>query len=122
MIKINGKIFKKLDGLKFETTDFNNTELKENIKTIYNSYRPIKGLEITGTVKLMALRNPDLFVMWDTKIRKLYKIDKGSSEDYINFLIKMKEIFKGIKWDSKIKPFAKAIDEYNYYKVHSTIE
>lgn len=123
LIKINEKIFRKLDELTFETADFSNSELKNDIKTIYNPYRNIKGLEITGTVKLMALRKPDLFVMWDTDIRKLYKIPKkGTSEDYINFLIKMKEIFKDIKWDNKDKPLAKAIDEYNYYKVHSTIE
>ncbi len=123
LIKRNEKIFKKLDKLKFETVDFNEPILKNNIKTIYDPYRKIKGIEQTGTVKLMALKKPDLFVMWDTDIRKLYKIpDKGSSEDYINFLIKMKEIFKNIKWNNKDKPFAKAIDEYNYYKVHSTIE
>jgi len=123
LIKRNEEIFKKLDKLKFETVNFNELILKNNIKSIYSSYRKIEGIEQTGTTKLMALRNPNLFVMWDVEIRKLYKInDKGSSEDYIEFLIKLKETFKDIKWDKKDKPFAKAIDEYNYYKVHSTIE
>jgi len=123
LIKRNEKIFKKLDELKFETVNFNDPILKEDIKLIYSSYRKIEGIEQTGTTKLMALKNPNLFVMWDVEIRKLYKInDKGTSEDYIEFLNKLKETFKNIKWDNKDKPFAKAIDEYNYYKVHSTIE
>ncbi len=123
LIKRNEKIFKKLDKLKFETVNFNDPILKEDIKSIYSSYRKIEGIEQTGTTKLMALRNPNLFVMWDVEIRKSYKInDKGTSEDYIEYLNKLKETFKDIKWDNKDKPFAKAIDEYNYYKVHSTIE
>jgi len=123
LIKKNEKIFKKLDKLKFETVDFNDPILKSNIKSIYSSYREIEGIEQTGTTKLMALRNPNLFVMWDVEIRKLYKInDRGTSEDYIEYLNRLKEILKNIKWNDKDKPFAKAIDEYNYSKVHDTIK
>ncbi len=63
----------------------------------------------------MALKNSKLFVMWDTEIRKIYKIDnKSEADDYIRFLAKMQEHFKNIRWDSKMRPLAKAIDEYNY--------
>jgi len=123
LIEDNEKIFKKLDKLTFESVDFKDSDLKDDIKTIYNSYRPIKGIEQTGTTKLMALRKPDLFVMWDTDIRKLYRINnKGTFEDYIKFLLKMKEIFKDIVWDNTDKPFAKVIDEFNYYKAHLETE
>jgi hypothetical protein len=35
-------------------------------------------------------------------------------DDYVQFLIKMKDTFSNVKWDNKEKPLAKAIDEYNY--------
>lgn len=63
----------------------------------------------------MALKNPELFVMWDTEIRKIYKIsNKATPADYLKFLRKMKEVFGYIKWRDKNTPIAKAIDEYNY--------
>ncbi len=57
--------------------------------------------------------------MWDTKIRVKYNINnKGSAEDYIQFLRKMKEFFGHLKWTSEKKTFTKAIDEYNYHIAH----
>lgn len=68
---------------------------------------------------MMALRIPELFIMWDTKIRKFYKINnKGSPQDYLYYLKKLQEMFFHLKWGDKDKPFAKAIDEYNYYLTH----
>ncbi len=68
---------------------------------------------------MMALRIPELFIMWDTKIRKFYKINnKGTFEDYLCYLKKLQEKFYHLRWENKDKPFAKAIDEYNYYIVH----
>lgn len=108
--------FEKIKNLTFEKADFSDKALQKDIKNIYRKLKKI--VRQTGASKVMALKKPDLFVMWDTAIRKMYKIDnKASPEDYIAFLVKMKSEFKEIKWKSDGKPFAKAIDEYNYVKV-----
>lgn len=112
-------LYKNISEIFFIQADFNNLKFSNNIKDIYAKFRKIKGIEQTGASKLMALRKPDLFVMWDTNIRKYYKINnKGTPEDYLNYLKILQKEFKHIKWDRIDKPFAKAIDEYNYYINH----
>ncbi|MDD3159971.1 MAG: hypothetical protein PHQ98_03320 [Candidatus ainarchaeum sp.] len=107
-------IFKKLKNKKFEDVDFeNDLELREDISKIYNIFCKIS--KQTGASKMMALKNPNLFVMWDTQIRKKWKIkNKATSKDYLEFLIKMKNEFKKINFTNVKKPIAKAIDEYNF--------
>jgi len=106
-------IFKKLENTHFENIDLTDKTVVIDIKFIYNQLKKIA--EQTGASKIMALKNSKLFVMWDTEIRKIYKIDnKGEADDYIQFLIKMQKCFENIKWSGKTPPFAKAIDEYNY--------
>jgi len=109
------------DGLKaqtLQTADLEDKALTEDIKLIY---RKLKGLvKQTGASKMMALKNPGLFVMWDTKIRRMYHINnRAEPDDYIRFLKKMKQEFSHIKWTNKETPLAKAIDEYNYIKAAS---
>jgi len=55
----------------------------------------------TGASKALGLLNPELFVMWDTKIRKRLKkehikgIDNGETpENYLKFLYGIKYIIK----------------------------
>ncbi len=106
-------VFKKLENIKFEDIDYTNLSLISDIKFIFTQIKQIA--EQTGASKIMALKNPGLFIMWDTEIRRMYKIEnKGEADDYILFLIKMREHFKDINWKSKTRPFAKVIDEYNY--------
>jgi len=106
-------IFKKLENTHFKNIDFTDNAVVIDIKFIYNQLKKIA--EQTGASKIMALKNSKLFVMWDTEIRKIYKIDnKGEADDYIQFLIKMQKCFEDIKWSGKTPPLAKAIDEYNY--------
>ena len=64
----------------------------------------------------MYFKNPGLFIMWDSGIRKLYKIPQThtTAEDYLNFLKLMKKEFSHIQWNDKNKSLAKAIDEYNF--------
>ncbi|PKL72319.1 hypothetical protein CVV26_02025 [Candidatus Kuenenbacteria bacterium HGW-Kuenenbacteria-1] len=113
VIKRVNPIFKKIENTQFENTDLTNNIVATDIKYIYDQLKKIA--EQTGASKIMALKNSKLFVMWDTEIRKIYKIDnKGDADDYIQFLIKMQEYFKDIRWVGKTPPLAKAIDEYNY--------
>ncbi len=113
VINLINPLFKKLENQYFENTDFTDETVVNDVKFIYNQLKKIA--EQTGASKIMALKNSKLFVMWDTEIRKMYKINnKGDAEDYIQFLIKMQKCFKDIKWAGKKLPFAKAIDEYNY--------
>ena len=116
VIKKVNPIFLKLKNKRFEDIDFAKDEsLISDIKIIYTQLKRIA--EQTGATKIMALKNSALFIMWDTEIRRLYKIDnKASADDYIQFLIKMHESFKNISWKDKTSPLAKAIDEYNYVK------
>lgn len=106
-------VFKKLENTHFEKIDFTDNAVVIDIKFIYNQLKKIA--EQTGASKIMALKNSKLFVMWDTEIRKIYKIDnRGEVDDYLQFLIKMQKCFENIKWSGKTPPLAKAIDEYNY--------
>jgi hypothetical protein len=109
-------IFERLSNKNFRDADFEDATLCEDIKKIYGKLRGIVGQ--TGASKIMHLKNPNLFVMWDTGIRKKYKIrNKASPEDYISFLRKSKREFGSIKCENRERTFAKAIDEYNIYDV-----
>lgn len=111
-----------------------------HITAIFEALSTIRGIEFTGAPKLMHLKNPDLFVMWDEYIRgaktkKYYgqleilrsrewtykKYDKNS-EGYISFLEDMKCNFSHILPPSNSKTLAKAIDEFNYVKITLPIQ
>ena len=119
-VKKLNPVFDRLKTQTLQTADFGDKALVKDIKFIY---RKLKGLvKQTGASKMMALKNPALFVMWDTKIRKMYGIDNGADpDDYVQFLKKMKENFAHIKWTHASTPLAKAIDEYNYIKAGSAV-
>lgn len=115
VIKTINLVLEKIGKVTFENADFTEQKLQENIKLIYNNLKQI--VRQTGATKIMALKRPDLFIMWDTKIRKNYGINnKAMPNDYIEFLKKIKDDFGKIKWTDKKTPLAKAIDEYNYIK------
>ena len=96
MIERIQPLFDKLKFQVFEKADFSNSDLQNDIKTIYNNLKSI--VEQTGATKIMFLTNPNLFVVWDTAIRNKYKISKlARAEDYIKFLILMKNKSKNIK-------------------------
>jgi hypothetical protein len=113
VIDLVNPIFKKLENIQFENTDFANDAVTTDIKYIYVQLKKIA--KQTGASKMMALRNSKLFVMWDAEIRRIHRINnRGEADDYIQFLIKMQKYFKDIKWAHKTISLAKAIDEYNY--------
>jgi hypothetical protein len=117
-IKKLNPTFDKLSHQTLQTADLENPIIAKQIKRLYQELKNI--VKQTGASKIMALKNPDLFVIWDTKIRKMYKIDnKADPDSYIQFLKKMKALFSHIRWTDTKRPLAKAIDEYNYIKAGS---
>jgi len=105
--------FEKFKGKSIETIDFD--DYKNDIQHIFQELSNIKGIQYTGASKLMHLTIPEVFVMWDAYIRKVWGFKEGKSDDYFNFLKKMQEEFKTFE-NSKDRTLAKLIDEYNYVK------
>jgi hypothetical protein len=99
----------------FQAADFD--ALAEDIKGVYSQFKALVGQ--TGAAKLLHFNHPGLFVMWDTDIRKRFKIPNESSpDDFIRFLKAMKSEFGHITWTARGKTLAKAIDEYNFVVAH----
>lgn len=108
--------FEKLKNETFKKVNIDDEKIKREIQEIYTKLKNIVGQ--TGASKIMALKNPKLFIMWDTDIRKMCKIKNNATfNEYIEFFKKMKKKFSNVKSPKKI-PFPKAIDEYNYVKAH----
>lgn len=115
VIQSTNPMFEKLKSANLQNCDFD--KIAAEIKTIYADFKKLVGQ--TGESKIMHFKHPGLFVMWDTDIRKKHKIPNSASpDDYLRFLNLMKKTFSHINWNSKDKTFAKAIDEYNFVKVH----
>lgn len=105
----------RLKGHVFQTADID--ALAEDIKSVYSQFKDLVGQ--TGATKILHFKHPGLFVMWDTGIRKHFKIPNTASPDhYVLFLKQMKTEFGHIAWTRQDKTFAKAIDEYNFVMVH----
>jgi len=112
----------RLEGISIENIPDN---LWDIVKTVFENFKAKLGQ--TGASKALSLINPNLFVMWDTKIRKrlgkelIKGIDNGeNAEHYIIFLKGIKEIIEKNKIRDKLPNgviLAKKIDEYNYVKI-----
>ena len=107
--------FVKLKPYSIKNVDFET--IRDDIKNLYNSLQVIKGVKYTGTAKLLHLKNPRLFIMWDSYIKRKYGFPQGSADDYVDFLKKMQEMFGHIDWQNEERTLAKAIDEYNYLTI-----
>ncbi|MBU0894568.1 MAG: hypothetical protein KKF48_02940 [Nanoarchaeota archaeon] len=105
--------FKKFDGKSIREIDLD--FYKKEIKHIFDTLSKIKGIQYTGASKLMHLTIPEVFIMWDAYIRKAWGFKTGDSEDYFNFLKKMRQEFKDFSHKEE-RTLAKCIDEYNYVK------
>jgi len=109
-------------------------EHRPRIERMFNKLKPITGVENTGATKVMHLKNPELFVMWDDYIRggkdeEFYKNlpcvssrqwsfhpYEKSGNGYVSFLSHIQNRVRGLAWHGP-KTLAKAIDEFNYVKV-----
>jgi len=103
--------FKKFKKLDFRTINFD--KYKKDIKKIFATLSRIKGVQKTGASKLMHLKIPRVFVMWDGYIRSYYGFKNGDGEDYFNFLKSMQVMFPDVK-EVGGRTIPKLIDEHNY--------
>jgi len=110
----------KFDSLRWK--DFKTFKFKEietSMKEVYSELSNIKGVEHTGASKVMHLLNRDLFLMWDSDMRKKYgyKRYKPDADSYVRYHEKMQETVKNIKWNRSDKTLPKAIDEFNFVNI-----
>jgi hypothetical protein len=118
------KIMKEVELLlkEVKTKSFNTINFdiyKTNIKKAFTKLASIKGIQKTGTPKLIHLIAPKVFVMWDTYIRNYYGFKKGDADDYIDFLKLMQSEFPKAK-SYQGRTVAKLIDEHNYKTITMT--
>jgi len=130
--------FQKLSSESFATINLD--DYAKSIKFIYTTLSNIKGIQYTGAPKLMHLKCPNVFVMWDgyirgEKSRKYYadlKVFKSSvlpikkyktdAQSYLEFLKDMQVVYGKLPLECKGKTLAKAIDEYNYVNITLPIQ
>jgi len=130
--------FDRLKNENFRTINFD--KYKKDIEKIFATLSSIKGVEFTGTSKIMHLKNRSVFIIWDgyikgEKAKKYYKELKivkngdwkikkyqNNPENYFQFLKDMQERFKNINFQSNEKTFAKAVDEFNYVNITIPIQ
>jgi len=103
----------------FKNKDFSNENLdsietREKIIDIYTKLSKFKGIRWVGATKIMHLKCPNFFMMWDGKIIKHYKA-KTSPEGYFNFMKQIQNLYKegSFKNLDKNITIPKAIDLYN---------
>jgi len=108
--------FENLQEKEFRTAKFG--EIGGTVKEIYSTLSKVKGVEHTGASKVMHLLNRNLFLIWDSYMRKEYGYHKYSNEDgYLHYLIKMQDKVRNVEWDRCDKTLPKAIDEFNFMKI-----
>ncbi|MCU4139773.1 MAG: hypothetical protein MW690_000335 [Methanophagales archaeon] len=81
-------LFDKLKDKEFRTSNFD--ELANEIKEIYSKLSKIEGVKHTGASKIFHLFCPNLIVMWDDCIRRMY----GKKKCRENMVLKLKEIIR----------------------------
>lgn len=137
-VKRLNKQFSLLKNQSIDSVDL--SKHKKPIVAIFKTLSTIKGVEFTGAPKLMHLKNPKLFVMWDDYIRgerpkkyydKLNVVKNGiwtyerypkNPDGYVRFLKDMQCRFGHLKSPSNLKTLAKAIDEFNYVSITLPIQ
>ena len=118
--------FSKFEDKNFQNIDFE--KYRRDISDIFNKLSTVNAILYTGASKVMHLRNPKVFLMWDTKIRgsEGYRIKGKDGNAYVDFLKMAQRLFSKIfpdidkillKDKHKNKTITKAIDEYNYVKI-----
>jgi hypothetical protein len=115
---------------------------RNRIEAIFNRLAAIKGVEYTGTAKLLHLMLPELFVAWDAYIRGrndknerfyaglpcvlsrkwcLVRYDEMGC-GYVDFLLDMQSRVRGLAYANDNKTLPKNLDEWNYVQVTIRIQ
>jgi len=125
LLKDNKELLRKLEKRSIQDDEITWENIKEDIEKVFDSFKTLFGQ--TGASKALSLLNPNLFVMWDTNIRKelnkelIPKINNGkSSKHYITYLEGIRKIIDEYNIATNLPPgsiVAKKIDEYNYVKI-----
>ncbi len=107
--------------------DFNiNKEKKyliEIFKEIKNTKATTRNVGQTATSKILHIINPELFPMWDTKIRIKFGLYHGSASDYIDFMTETKRWLSSDELKHELEGLSnkyqksklKILDQYNWY-------
>ena len=98
----------------FADENLDYTETKNKIIEIYQKLSNFKGIRWVGATKIMHLKCPNFFIMWDGKIIKHYK-SKTSPEGYFNFMKLVQNLYKNgsFKDLGKNMTLPRAIDFFN---------
>jgi len=106
--------FRKFYRQDFATIDFD--QHTQDTKRLFTTLANIKGIEKTGAPKLMHLKVPRVFVMWDGAIRRHYGCRRGDAADYVMFLKLMQARFGTIRMRSE-RTLPKLIEEHNFLTI-----
>lgn len=132
--------FAQFGNSKFLQINFDDYE--DLIVEIFDSLANIEGVKYTGASKIMHLKKPEIFVMWDKYIsghesRRYYNnLDivvnnywhynqyNQSGRGYFSFLKDCQALFSEINYDANNfgRTFTKAIDEFNYVQITHAIQ
>ncbi|MEK6898022.1 MAG: hypothetical protein AABX28_01545 [Nanoarchaeota archaeon] len=77
----------------FSEINLEDTEVKNKIIEIYGKLSNFKGIRWVGATKIMHLKSPNFFIMWDRNIIKHYQA-KTFPEGYFNFMKLMQNLYK----------------------------
>lgn len=87
------KAHKEFEEKDIKTINFDEF-LGEKTTEIYNALST--QVKSVGATKIMHLRVPQVFVLWDTRIREYYGFKDDSAESYTKFLGKMRNNYMRI--------------------------
>jgi hypothetical protein len=126
--------------IEYDIQSLDMTKYGTRIERMFNQLASMKEVLYTGATKLMHLKCPKTFVIWDDYIRggkpkKLYgglpcasskkwrfhKYDKNGA-GYVKFLSDIQSRFRDLQYPAGSKTLAKAIDEFNYVNVTLPIQ
>ena len=111
-------IFKFLENKRLEELDLSDMEVRELIVRAFNAFASRKRIGSTGASKILHIILPNIFVMWDSRIReayhKLHSKDhrEGSAKCYFEFLKQTQQI---------VVDLLSKVDEEELWKRHLSI-
>jgi hypothetical protein len=116
--------FESLKDKRLETVDLKDSEIVNKIKSIFKAFASRQSIESTGASKAIHLINPDLFMMWDSEIKRNYHRlhpsyqirSEFTNECYVEFMRTMQEVAKSILEQKMIDEVQQTYHERIYSK------